>query len=223
MVIESFQKLIDNKISEENAEPRVSSGKFNPSYLGMCHRKHYWKRSGEEQTNGPDDRAFRVFKCGHLFEAFVSNCVGEGEKQVKIETDDFLGYADIVTENEVIDVKSINSRAFWYMDKETYDINKEKRQNILQVIFYAKQLGKPKARLVFISKDDLCIREYGFFVDAWEEALAVEIDALKKAWADQALPEADPQASWECGTDKKVYCPYYDKCKSVGGKVWEKY
>ncbi|MEK7140296.1 MAG: hypothetical protein AAB815_00770 [Patescibacteria group bacterium] len=212
----SIQKIVDDAIALENAEPRTPSGLYNPSYLGLCYRKHYWKRKGEIQSNPPDARSFRVFKCGHLFEWFVTKEIPAQQQQVMVKTDDFVGYADIVTDDEVMDVKSINSKAFWYMDKETYDINKEKRQNILQVVFYAKVLGKPKARLVFVSKDDLCIREYGFFVSAWEVELDKEIATLKKIWAKDELPEADPQMKWECG-----YCPFKDKCKSTGGKVWE--
>jgi len=38
------------------------------------------------------------------------------------------------------------------MDKEGFDIAKEKETHILQVTTYASMLGKPKARLVYISK-----------------------------------------------------------------------
>lgn len=216
MQILSLQKLIDDSLSLENSEPRVPSGKFNPSYLGQCLRKHYWKRKGEEPSNPPDARAYRIFKCGHLFEYFMANLIPAQDKQIMVSNDDFMGFADVVTDDEVIDIKSINSKAFWYMDKPTYKINEEKYHNILQVIYYAKQLGKPKARLVFISKDDLCIREYGFFTIAWEDKLNAEIEALKGVWQKQVLPEADPRAAWECN-----YCSFKDKCKLIGGKVWK--
>lgn len=214
----SIQKIIDDAISVENAEPRTPSGKYNPSYLGLCHRKHFWKRKGEVQSNSPDARSFRVFQCGHLFEYFVTQHIPSNQKQVVVETEDFKGYADVVTDDEVMDVKSINSKAFWYMDKETYDISVEKRQNILQVLFYASVLGKPSGRLVFVSKDDLCIREYGFFLRGkWQDALDAETKKLQEIWEKQELPEAEPQMGWEC-----KYCPFVDKCKAVGGKVWEK-
>ncbi len=41
----------------------------------------------------------------------------------------------------------------------------------LQVMTYAWLLGKPKGRLIFISKDDLCIAEYGFFTEKWEDRI----------------------------------------------------
>ena len=213
----SIQKLIDDAIALDNSEPRTPSGKFNPSYLGQCHRKHFWKRKGVESDNPPNDRTFRVFKCGDLFEHFVCQHIPAMQKQVVIETDDFKGFADIVSEDEVMDVKSINSKAFWWMDKDTYDITVEKRHNILQVIFYAKELNKPKARLVFIEKDTLSIKEYGFFVSKWIDDLVKEISILRKYWTDNKLPDAEPQAGWECR-----YCSFAEKCKQAGGKVWEK-
>jgi len=213
----SIQKLIDDAIALDNSEPRTPSGKFNPSYLGQCHRKHFWKRKGAEPDTQPDARSFRVFECGHLFEHFVCQHIPAMQKQVVIETDDFKGFADIVSEDEVMDVKSINSKAFWWMDKDTYDITVEKRHNILQVIFYAKELKKPKARLVFVSKDDLCIREYGFFVEKWDSVLEAELKKLRLAWSADTLPDAEPQANWECR-----YCSFAEKCKQAGGKVWEK-
>ena len=213
----SIQRLIDDAIALDNSEPRVPSGKFNPSYLGQCHRKHFWKRKGVEPDTQPDARSFRVFECGHLFEHFVCQHIPALQKQVVIETDDFKGFADIVSDDEVMDVKSINSKAFWWMDKDTYDINVEKRHNILQVIFYAKELKKSKARLVFVSKDDLCIREYGFFVEKWDQVLEEELKKLRQAWAEDQLPDAEPQAGWEC-----KYCSFADKCEQTGGKVWEK-
>ena len=213
----SIQKLIDDNLAIENSEPRVSSGKFNPSYLGQCHRKHFWKRKGNIPSQPADKLSLRRFKCGNLFEWFAVNLILSAQKQVKIETEDFLGFADVVTDTEVMDIKSVNSKSFWYMDKPTYNVNEEKRHNILQTIFYAKELGKEKSRLVFISKDDLSIREYGFAVTSWEVALEEEISKLRKYWEDDVLPDARPQMKWECG-----YCQFAEHCKKTGGDVWEK-
>jgi len=216
----SIQKLIDDDIALKNAEPRTGSGKYNPSYLGQCHRKHFWKRKGEQPSNPPDKLALRRFECGHIFEYFATNLIPSAQKQVRLETENFLGYADVVADDEVIDIKSINSKAYWYMDKEGYDVNKEKRHNILQTVFYAIHLQKPKAKLAFISKDDLSIREYGFSAEKWKEDLDKEVGELIRIWKEDKLPDAEPQMGWECGSGKKIFCPYYDKCKAVGGKKW---
>lgn len=212
----SIQKLIDDAIALKNAEPRTPSMRFNPSYLGQCHRKHFWKRKGEPASNPIDKLSLRRFECGHLFEYFAVNTIPSAQKQVVVETDDFKGFADVVTENEVMDIKSINSKAFWWMDKEGYDVNKEKFHNILQTAFYAKELKKEKFRLVFIEKDSLSIREYGFSLDKWLPALEEEISALREAWEKNELPEAEPIAKWECS-----FCLYKDYCKRIGGKIWE--
>ena len=211
----SIQKLIDDSLAIENSEPRTSSGKYNPSLLGQCHRKHFWKRKGDIPSEPIDKLSLRRFKCGNIFEWFAVNLIPSAQKQVKIETSDFLGFADVVTDTEVMDIKSINSKAFWYMDKPTYNVNESKWHNILQTAFYAKELGKEKFRLVFISKDDLSIREYGFALSAWMDALDTEISSLKEAWDTDSLPDAEPMAKWECG-----FCQFAEHCKKTGGAVW---
>src|SRR3990167_6248834 len=216
MEILSIQKLIDDKLSEDNAVTYKSSGRFNPSLLGQCHRKHFWKRKGDIPSEPIDKLSLRRFKCGNLFEWFAVNVIPTEQKQVRIETEDFLGFADVVTETAVMDIKSINSKAFWYMDKPAYNVNEEKRHNILQTVFYARELNKEKVRLVFISKDDLTIREYGFSVKSWEGELEKELSRLMNYWNKDELPDAQPQMSWEC-----KYCPFAEHCKKIGGTVWK--
>ena len=218
-----IQKLINDKLLAEQEErnKRVRSGKFSPSLFGRCYRMQYWNRKGEVITNPVDERSLRIFKAGKLFHDFVQNLLTDYEKEVKVETDDILGYADIVLPDEVVDLKSQHSKAFWWMTQPNYDINKEKFQNILQVVTYAWLLKKPKARLVFISKDDLCILEYGFNMERWYWAIEEELNTLRDYWV-KGLPPKKPRAY---GIDKNKksptygkpnecwkYCPYKNKC-----------
>jgi len=79
-----------------------------------------------------------VFKCGNIFEDFVSVYLPDTiQKQVKVETEDVKGYADYVLPDEVVDLKSQHSKSFWWSKRPDYDINVEKRPNILQVMTYA--------------------------------------------------------------------------------------
>ncbi len=207
-----IQKLLDDVLLKEQEErgKRQRSGCWSPSSFGKCYRAQIWNRRNEPVTNPPDARSLRLFKAGKLFHDFVQGYIPNQEKEVICAKEDILGYTDIVTEDSVIDLKSQHSRAFWYMSKETYNIAKEKETNWLQVACYAWILGKEWCKLVFISKDDLCIQEYAMPVDKWRFELRKEIDSLRMWWESGKLPPPKPRAynGKEC-----QYCGWRDKCK----------
>lgn len=223
------EKSIELKINEillaeqEKRKDRVRSGKWSPSQFGGCFRKQYWNRKNEPKTNPPDERALRVFKAGHFFHDFVQGLITKGDNnaeiEVLIEDENVCGYADIVLSNEVVEVKSQHSRAFWWMNKSNKSIIEEKINNVLQNTYYAVRLGKEFIRLVYVSKDDLCINEYKLRVtDQLKEMLRDELDVLNGWWKANRLPSANPRLyigkdgkSKECNN----YCDWKDKCKEV--------
>jgi len=219
-----IQKKLDDSLAkiQEERKNRTSSGKISPSQMGYCFRRQHWHRKGEPVTNPPDARLLRVFKCGNLFEDFVSVYLSKDiERQVLVETEDIKGYADFVLPDEAIDIKSQNSKAFWWAKRDGYDITVEKRPNILQVMTYAYLLDKSKGKLVFISKDDLCIEEYGFHIDKWKPEIEKELKTLRKYWIEDTLPPAQPR----CFFNKKLnkfkecdYCPFKTRCEEKESK-----
>ena len=219
---ETIQELIDKSIATKEVG-HIKSLKYSPSLFGRCYRAQFWNRKAEPQTNPPDARVLRTFRAGQLFHDFVQGLVG-GEKEVKVENDDIKGFADIVLENEVVDIKSQHSKAFWWMAKKNMDIRTEKYPNWLQVMYYVRELKKQFGRLVFISKDDLCINEYVQPLDEyWLEAIEDELHCLRYHWDKQELPAAYPRCYkkkdgtfGECG-----YCGWLKLCndKETDGKV----
>lgn len=218
----SIQEIIDASLKQKERHP---SGKFVPSMLGRCYRAQIWYRRNEPISNPLSPRQLRIFKAGDFFHAFVQDIIlseyPEAEKEILVETEDFKGYADLVLKEEVIDIKSNHSRAFWRRNKLTWEeIKKKIYPNILQVIFYAVYLEKPKARLVYISKDDLCIQEYSLKTENYKSKLGVELATLRDFWHYEALPPAKPRAylneegkSRECN-----FCRWQDKCKEIESK-----
>jgi hypothetical protein len=209
----SIQSLIDKALIRPERE---RSGKFNPSSFGGCYRKQYWNRKNEPKSNPPDERQIRVFAAGQLFHDFVQNLMPNCKKEVLVESDDVKGFADLVSDTEVIDIKSQHSKSFWYMAKfKGDDIKKEKYSNWLQVLYYARELGKKFGRLVFVSKDDLAIQEYVQPLDDyWLGQIDAELKALRYLWKKDELPPAKPRCKpnkkgeyWECN-----YCDWKDKC-----------
>lgn len=218
----SIQELLDKAL--ETKEKRIRSGKFSPSSLGKCYRAQYYNRKDEPVSNLIDKRTQRVFKAGGLFHRFVQdvliNAYPEAQKEVLVETDDFKGYADLVINGEVLDIKSQHSRAFWHRRDLTWqELEPKLLPNILQVVFYALNLGKDRARLVFLSKDDLSIQEYPIEVKKWSGTLNQEIVVLTDSWAKQKLPPAVPR----CYPDKNnylkecEYCSWRDTCWNLEG------
>ncbi len=215
-----IQELIDKALVRK---PRERSGKYNPSSFGMCYRQQYWNRKDEPQSNPPDARALRVFKAGQLFHDFVQGILIDKHElvfatDVKVESDDVLGFADMVSDNEVIDIKSQHSKSFWWMKKKNCDIKEEKYSNWLQVLYYARELKKDFGRLVFISKDDLCIQEYVQPLDYyWRNEISTELVKLMAYWLNEILPPAEPRCKpnkkgeyWHCN-----YCNWKDKCAEI--------
>src|SRR4030042_578151 len=216
----TIQQLLDAEMlkEQEKRANRQGSGLISPSSFGRCLRFQYWRRSGEKETNPVDLLTMRRFKCGDLFHDFVQQYLPSHQVEVECLKDDIKGFADIVTDDCVYDIKSQHSKSFWYASKEGYDIKKERFSNWLQVATYAWILGKPRISLVLISKDDLCISEFADFTDKWVEHIEYELLQLRKFWGIKKLPAAHPRAY---GTDKKGnstecrYCPYQIKCKEV--------
>lgn len=225
-IMKTVQQLIDEALVRKLHQ---KSGKFSPSLFGRCYRLQYWNRKAEPQSNPPDKRTLRVFKAGNLFEQFVKGLIiletiTTGEKdgtnwidcgKDPIECDDVKGFADLKCDNEVADVKSQHSKSFWWMTKSK-DIKKDKFTNWLQVMYYTRELGKKFGRLIYISKDDLCIQEYVQPLDDyWLKQLNVELCALRYLWKKQELPPAVPRTFIQKDGSSKgcEYCQFQDKCK----------
>ena len=218
------QTLIDEELSKSRSTPRKRSGKFSPSSFGRCIRSQVWNRADVKKTNDVDERMLRVFKVGHLFHDFVQSVIVTNDPtiqtEVKVEEDDVIGFADIVTEEGVVDIKTVHSGAFHYMKD---DISESKKPNILQVAYYARKLGKGKFSLCFVSKDDLCIKEVAFVLnDRWEKELDWELKTLRLAWMmyPEKLTPAIPRAYCDKNGKSKecAYCSYKTLCESKGAK-----
>ena len=219
-----IQEIVDEVL--ERKEHKVS-GLISPSSLGQCFRRQYWTRLGEAPSNPIDERTLRVFKCGNMFEDFIVKALltryPDWQTQVEVTKNDIHGYADIVSPDEVMDVKSQHSRKFWYNTKEMQeggDIKAMFYNHWLQVMVYALILGKSKARLVYVSKDDLCIQEYSIALDNyWINELNNELLVIRGNWELKKLPEPKPRLY---GLDKKTgkpkecaYCQFKTKCEEA--------
>lgn len=221
-----IQEIMDRKLQEEQdkRKNRVRSGKISPSSLGRCFRAQYWNRMNEPVTNPPDARLLRVFAVGHLFHSFVEDLL-DVDTEVKVETEDIYGFADVVGGDYVVDIKSVHSKKFWFLEKEDkVSIIERERPYFLQTACYANILGKDKCGVVFVSKDDLCIKEYFVRTETILPELNKELQTVRMYWENKQLPPAIPRCYPSYRTNKTTktmelvghkeceYCNYRDKC-----------
>ncbi|NCU42101.1 MAG: hypothetical protein EOM19_05300 [Candidatus Moranbacteria bacterium] len=209
-----IQQLIDQHLKQEGE--RQYTGKIGASCLGQCYRRTFWQIKREPQSNPPDERSLRIFHCGNLFHDFVQSFLKDYQVE-QAYTDDTLSIrVDAVGEDEVVEIKSMHSRGFWYMDKELKEksIKDVKPQHWMQVMCGALCFKKPFAHLVYVSKDDLCIKEFKISVSPEaKEAVEGEIAKIKDTLDKNLLPPALPRLynGKECS-----YCSWKDKCKGEG-------
>lgn len=213
----SVKELVDEAL-KPSGTPRVRSGKYSPSSFGKCFRSQYWNRKNEPQTNPPEERAMRIFKCGKLFHDFIQGVLTEKNPDIKtevlVETDDIKGFADIVLGDEVVDLKSVHSSKFHYLIKAK-DVRESEKPHFLQVMLYVMLLNKKQGRIVYISKDDLSFQEYVYDLEGyWKTEVEKELNTLKSLWEKGELPEAKPRAYFDKdGKSKECeYCSFKDKC-----------
>lgn len=214
-----IQEIIDDVLKPK--EERIRSGLISPSSLGQCYRRQYWSRANETPSNPLDARTLRVFAMGNMVEKFVItnllNRYPDWKTQTEVNKDDIHGFADIVSPDEVMDVKSQHSRKFWWNTKEMKagkDIKDMFYPNWMQVMTYAWALGKPKARLIYVSKDDLCIQEYSLDCDSfWQGEIDMELTKVRYYYDNKTTPPALPRLYGGEETKKECeYCQFKDKC-----------
>lgn len=212
-----INELVEKYLLEERAKEESRAGKIRPSRLGRCHRYQYWAREGIKESNPVPVEVLKIFKCGDIFHQFVQQVFPSEQVEVEVFAPDIEGHADIVSEEEVIDIKSVRSYAFVKMSKKGYDVRVEKHENILQVMTYAWLLDKKVGRLVYINKDSLEIREFTFDMVEWVGKVLDELEVVRDYWKRKVLPPAIPR----CYINKEgkslgcSYCVFRDSCKEV--------
>lgn len=222
--------------------PREPDGTWHPSQIFGCPRKAIYEQRGTEPSDPLDDRTKRVFRVGHMFHEFVQDAVNahpdivESYSEVGIEVPplNLSGHLDGVvrlrTGNwEVLEFKTISSRGFSYSDLP-------KPEHINQVSVYLLALRNhgatvdgaliipalgdllSRARIIYISKDDLRVEEFPIlWSPAKEREIVARVQELQAAQQSGTLPTrlvptvdrktGKSKRAWQCG-----YCPFRTLC-----------
>ena len=116
----------------------------------------------------------------------------------------------------ILDIKSINGRAFGYL-KEA------KEDHILQIQLYLYYYKIQKGMLLYVDKDTLKMKEYIVEYDAIVvKNLLKDLEVLRKQIDNNEVPDrlSNYPTFWKC-----KYCAYSKICKTIdnGKNAWEEF
>lgn len=228
----TLQERIDAeliRISNEK-EGRERSGLFGASSFGKCIRAQVFNRLNVTKSEPFDIKTLHMFNAGHIVHDYIQRYFDNAQCEVLRKDEHFIGFADIVLEDIVYDIKSVNPSYFFFgwKDKKKVEYNvpeinniikDKKKSNILQVTHYAIELNKPRIGLVFFSRDlsyGIRAHEWTDNTDRWADDVRKEKKTLVEAWGKHKetgeLPPACPRLydGKEC-----QYCGWMSYCKTV--------
>ena len=197
-----------------------SSGKFKPSSFGKCFRRQVLERLGVPRSQDIIIESELIKQDGIDKHNFIQSFYPKECCEVRFEDEHFKGFADIVTEDTVIDIKTVNTEAYTKMGKKGYSIYQNKEANILQAGFYAIKLNKPSFELAFLDREafsrsgGLAIACFSFDTAFLTQFILKEVDKLIEFWYNVnnsgVLPECEDRLFFghEC-----KFCEYKIECE----------
>lgn len=207
-------KELINKHYLDNQKDRKQTH-FYISDAGKCPRQVFY--SFKNAPKKPIDPNFlRLFDLGnHVHQLIMRSLLNIKEirvvaSEVNIPSQGIIsGRADAILndgkEFYVLDIKSMNSRAFSYL-KEA------KEDNVLQIRLYMYYFNVGKGILLYMNKDDLKLKEFIVDSDTKQvEKLLGDLNTLKERIDSDTTPQrlSDYPKNWRCR-----YCKYKKTCDS---------
>lgn len=226
----SLQGLINSHVAKLGKE-KSERTTWRASSLGKCPRAAFYKRLGVEETSPLDERTQRVFKVGDIFHEWIQDIANDEGYALAIEYEledkklDLEGRCDLIVHADkkriLVDIKTINSRAFWHLEKSGKTVQEKYPQYVRQLGAYMlmlKKNGEPvdEGRVLLVSKDDLMLKEVTYYLTTeLEQAVTEELEMLNKHWAEKTLPPCRCMELY-IGKDGKSSGPRYCNYKTEG-------
>lgn len=122
-----------------------------------------------------------------------------------------IGVADLVSDNEVADLKTTSSSGLFFRKRE----GKASMGHIIQTGIYALALGKPKIVVIYISREKFNTLAYTYNLDDYLDRIYAEMERLAFIRTfpyrpNREMPDGrtlNPLVDWECR-----YCNFRGKC-----------
>jgi CRISPR/Cas system-associated exonuclease Cas4 (RecB family) len=198
--------------------------KFRVSFAGQCFLKRILFKRGVKPSDPPSPRALRIFEIGNIIHLYLQNFLEKHKlllfKELELEDDKRIGHLDALVQDGdkliLYDFKTVNSVKF-------PTISGVSVFHIFQIVSYyvmlidAYFLKADSIRLLYISKDDLSMKEFEIDVRKW-------VDIVEQDWYDlyefeEGIYKRFPRFEWEC-----KYCSFRSFCSKNDLKnKWEYY
>jgi len=214
-----LSELIDQYYIEHRSNK--IQNRFYLSEAGKCPRQVFFsfKKCPSKET---EPNFLRLFDHGdHMHQLITKTLLNIKNikvvaTEVNIPSSDLVsGRADAIVEKDnvlyVLDIKSINSKAFDYLESA-------KEDNVLQVQLYLHYFGIEKGILLYVNKDNLKLKEYIIDYDKKvAESLIKDFEKLRKQIDSDEMP---PRIKgyplfWQC-----KYCKFKSVC-DIDESNWE--
>lgn len=190
------------------------------SQLGTCNRKQVLARLGVPSSNEITAEGIGRMKIGkdqeerlieEMKEAGIPIIDKVDGEQIRVELGSVSGRLDAEVLTEPLEIKSQNSKSFWYDKKRE---SKIKHSHQFQLGFYLLAQNKSSGKIIYISKDDATMVELEMkLTPQLKRDIQKKIRELDDFWSRGVIPPAIPDESWECSAR---WCPYYTLCQELG-------
>jgi CRISPR/Cas system-associated exonuclease Cas4 (RecB family) len=221
----SIQEVINGSLRKD--QNHKTSDYWYASELGTCQRKSTYRRKGIEPTEKLDDRTLRVFGAGDIFHDWIQKLIEQEGFLVKKEGEFFnaehnlKGRYDLLAEKDgyriLYDIKTVHSRMFHWLEKSG---GQAKDHHCCQLTAYKMFSGEKidEARMLYLSKDDLCVSEIPVITEKYEQKVIDELNSLNSFWEKGELPPQLPEIednkiNWICN-----FCSFKTLCR---GENWK--
>lgn len=185
----------------------------HPHMAMQCARKIYY------QMNMPADGKINMpIVSGKLLHAYISLGIANEYENVQANVlidlrPEFplIGEADLVDDDEVIDLKTTSGNGYYYRKQE----DSASLYHIIQTGIYAYALGRPKIGVFYLDRDKFRSIYFQYETEAYMELIHNELIRLAQLTQVTVRPgrylpdgrKLDPFSDWECS-----YCQFRGPC-----------
>jgi len=228
----SLEKVLNESVAKKNKENQHSK-EISISGLGHCLRQLRMVELDYE-TKYPEkfipmrEQQLRVFLAGNVYEKVVYDLLKPVavDYQIPAEYRGIKGTADLIvkddTQNILVDIKTVNSMKFGYLDKGEIDEGYAMQLTAYWLALKDKYSLSPLCRIFYVEKDNFLTREISFKATDWVDKVNKKIDEITVARGSAELPSELPLTEkglqpWQCFSNGKkngcrLWCNYIKNC-----------